>query len=178
MRNIPNILTILRIVAVPVFIWLVFARDAIPIAFWLFAAASATDYLDGYLARRMNVITDFGKIWDPLADKLLVLAALAGLTWAGPFRLHVMIFILIAARELAITILREIYKKKGIVVAADKLGKLKTVTQMAGLIAAYAMWSWFMPVPSASITTIQIWFWAVTAITLLSGMNYLLTKRQ
>lgn len=161
--------------------WLVFTNQSatsLPVAFWLFVAASATDYLDGYLARKMNVITDFGKIWDPLADKLLVLAALAGLTFRPPFKLHILIFTLIFARELLITILREIYKKKGIVVAADRLGKLKTVMQMAGIIAAYAMWSWIQPVPESAQITIQVWFWVVTAITLYSGINYLTTKRR
>ncbi len=181
MRNIPNILTLLRIIAVPVFAWLIFIHTAEPrisIAFWLFVAASATDYLDGYLARKMDVVSNFGKIWDPLADKLLVLTALAGLTWSSPFRLPAVIFALIFARELLITILREMYKKKGIIVAADKLGKLKTVMQMAGLIAAYAMWVWLNPVTSGMVTIIRIWFWVVTAITLYSGMNYLLIKRQ
>jgi CDP-diacylglycerol--glycerol-3-phosphate 3-phosphatidyltransferase len=181
LRNIPNILTILRIIAVPVFAWLVFrhtAEHSISIAFWLFVAASATDYLDGYLARKMNVVSNFGKIWDPLADKLLVLTALAGLTWSSPFRLHILIFIMIFSRELVITILREVYKKRGIIVAADKLGKLKTVMQMVGLIAAYAIWVW-IAIPSTGIKSIiQVWFWIVTAITLYSGVNYFMIKRQ
>ena len=113
MKNIPNILTIGRILLIPVFLWLVFARDAIASALLVFVVAALTDWLDGWLARKWQVISDFGKIADPLADKLLVLSALAALTWLPPYRLWLPIFIVIALRELVITILREIYKKIG-----------------------------------------------------------------
>ncbi|MDZ4182769.1 MAG: CDP-diacylglycerol--glycerol-3-phosphate 3-phosphatidyltransferase, partial [Candidatus Cloacimonadaceae bacterium] len=133
-----------------------------------------TDFLDGYLARKMNVISNFGKLMDPLADRLLVLSALAGMTWLLPYRLHLAIVLIILARELAITILREIYKQKGIIVPADKLGKIKTVMQMTGIIVAYALWAWHPNIPASLITLISIWFWVVAGITLYSGMNYLI----
>lgn len=173
MKNIPNILTIGRILLIPVFLWLVFARDAIASALLVFVAAALTDWLDGWLARKWQVISDFGKIADPLADKLLVLSALAALTWLPPYRLWLPIFIVIALRELVITILREIYKKRGIIVPADKLGKWKTFLQMLGIVLAFAAWAWLEPLPKGLVWAANIWFGLVAALTLYSGVNYL-----
>jgi len=176
-RQIPNILTVIRFLLVPLFLYFVFISQSynrISIALAIFIVASFTDYLDGMLARRMNVISDFGKIMDPLADKLLVLSALTGLCWLPPFRLPQIIFYVILLRELLITILREIYQKKGIVIAADKLGKLKTVMQMLGIIAAYAMWAFMTSIATSLVLIISLWFWLVVAITLISGLNYFL----
>ena len=177
-RNLPNILTTLRMLVIPVFLYYLYLSRVpgqILICLVIFVLASLTDYLDGALARKYNVISNYGKIMDPLADKLLVLAALSGITWLMPYRLPVLIFILIFARELIITILREIYKQRGIIVAADKLGKLKTVMQMLGLIAAYSVWAFSSPSP-IFVTVITLWFWLVTGITLYSGVNYLRIK--
>ena len=178
-RNVPNILTTMRMLVIPVFLYYLYLSTSpgrILICLVIFMLASFTDYLDGALARKHNIVSNYGKIMDPLADKLLVLAALTGLTWLQPYSLPILIFILILARELIITILREIYKAKGIIVAADKLGKLKTVMQMLGIIAAYAIWA-FTPPSQTFILIITIWFWIVTAITLYSGANYLRIKR-
>lgn len=178
MRNLPNLLTLLRVLLIPVFAWLVFfsaVPNRVAWALLVFAAASFTDWLDGHLARKWQVISDFGKIADPLADKLLVLSALAALTWLDPYRLVWPIFALIALRELGITILREVYKRRGIIMPADKLGKLKTVLQMAGIILALALWAW-KPGAAASAaarTAAHLWFGAVTLLTLASGLNYL-----
>lgn len=179
-RQVPNILTTLRMLVIPIFLYYLYLSTAphrILISLIIFVLAALTDYFDGALARKHNIVSNYGKIMDPLADKFLVLAALSGLTWGGPYKLPILIFILIMARELIITILREIYKAKGIIVAADKLGKLKTVMQMLGIIAAFSVWAF--AVPSATfITIITIWFWIVTAITLLSGANYLRIKQK
>lgn len=180
MRNLPNILTMLRMLAIPLFLWLVFGStspDAITWALLLFAAAALTDWLDGYLARKWNVISDFGKIMDPLADKLLVLSALAGITWKPPFNLCAVIFAVILVRELVITILREIYKSRGIIVPADKLGKIKTVMQMTGLTASYALWAWKPEIGNGIHIAVTAWFWLVAVITLISGANYLMARR-
>ncbi|NLK49589.1 MAG: CDP-diacylglycerol--glycerol-3-phosphate 3-phosphatidyltransferase [Candidatus Cloacimonetes bacterium] len=174
--HLPNILTMARIVAIPFFVWMVVTEN-ITAALFIFAAAALTDWLDGFLARRWQVVSNFGKIMDPLADKLLVLAALAGITWSSPFRLCAAIFFIILIRELVITILREVYKKRGIIVAADKLGKLKTVMQMTGLVAAYTLWAWVSDIPAAVTRGLEIWFWAVAAITVISGLNYLKVKK-
>lgn len=179
MRHIPNALTILRMLVIPVFAYLMFTHasgDAGWIILWLFVGASLTDWLDGYLARKMNVISDFGKIMDPLADKLLVLTALAGLTWLPPYRLPMAIFFIILIREVAITILREINKKRGIIMPADKLGKLKTVMQMLGITAALALSASIVNLSRSVIISVQSWFWLVAAITLYSGINYIFNK--
>lgn len=179
MRHIPNALTILRMLVIPVFAYIMFTSSTPQsawIVLWLFVGASLTDWLDGFLARKMNVISDFGKIMDPLADKLLVLTALAGLTWLPPYRLHIAIFFIILIREVGITILREIYKKRGIIMPADKLGKLKTVMQMLGITAAFALQAALANLGNAVILGTQIWFWLVAAITLYSGINYVFSK--
>ncbi len=178
MRNLPNLLTLLRVLLIPVFLWLVFAsqvENRVAWALLVFAVASFTDWLDGWLARKWQVISDFGKIADPLADKLLVLSALAALTWLEPFRLCWLIFALIALREALITLMREVYRQRGIIVPADKLGKLKTVLQMTGIILAFALWAWWprlAALPGSRIAA-HVWFGAVTLLTLYSGINYL-----
>ncbi|MDD2228841.1 MAG: CDP-diacylglycerol--glycerol-3-phosphate 3-phosphatidyltransferase [Candidatus Cloacimonetes bacterium] len=175
-QQIPNALTILRFLLVPLFLYFLFVsvnEQRSWIVLTVFIVAAFTDYLDGMLARKYNVISDFGKIMDPLADKLLVLSALSGLCWLPPFYLSRVIFFIILARELLITILREVYQKRGIVVAADKLGKLKTVMQMLGIIVALFFWAAQNEVAVWLIQTVSIWFWMVAAITVISGFNYL-----
>jgi len=177
-RHLPNYLTVFRIILVPVFLYFLFLTKIparILIALIIFIVACFTDYLDGMLARKMNIISDFGKLMDPLADKLIVLSALAGLCWLPPFRVSIVIFFIILVRELVITILREVYQKKGIVVPADFFGKLKTVLQMAGIIVAFVFWVFINPVPPLVILIINIWFWFVALITVLSGFNYIIT---
>lgn len=175
-KKIPNALTILRMLLVPLFIWLLFFARQDSASAWalaIFVIASVTDYFDGYLARKWDVISDFGKIMDPLADKLLVLSALIGLTLLPPFKLHPAIFILIFLREVLISILREIAKKRGLVIAAGIWGKLKTVMQMLGIIAALALPVVLSPLPAYLVPGIRLWFWLVVLITLFSGINYL-----
>lgn len=178
MRDLPNLLTLLRVLLIPVFLWLIFisrVEHRVAWALLVFAAASFTDWLDGYLARKWQVISDFGKIADPLADKLLVLSALAALTWLQPYRLFWAIFALIGLREALITFLREVYKQKGVIVPADRLGKLKTVLQMTGIILAFSLWAWWPQQAAAhwARTAAHIWFGAVTLLTWVSGLNYL-----
>ncbi|HXD29173.1 MAG TPA: CDP-diacylglycerol--glycerol-3-phosphate 3-phosphatidyltransferase [Arthrobacter sp.] len=133
--NIANVLTTLRIIMVPFFVWALVADDERHgalrwIAVALFALAMYTDKLDGDLARSRGLITNFGKIADPIADKLLLGAALVTLSWLGELWWWVTILILV--RELGITILRFAVIRRG-VIAASRGGKLKTVTQTAGL---------------------------------------------
>jgi CDP-diacylglycerol---glycerol-3-phosphate 3-phosphatidyltransferase len=174
-KYIPNALTILRFMIVPFFIYAMFVYQQDYQALYcliLFVLASLTDYIDGTLARAWNVVSDFGKIMDPLADKLLVLSALAGLCWLPPFQLGALIFIVIFLREAGITILREVLHKRGIVVAAGYLGKVKTVMQMGGIIFALAAWALLPEISPALRTGLSIWFWIVVLITLKSGFNY------
>ena len=138
-KYVPNLLTIVRILIVPFYIWLTFfvkTSFSFKLAFILFLIASFTDYLDGYLARKYNAITNFGKVMDPLADKILVICALAALASNVIKYINWWIFFIIIFRELSVTILREIYVKKSIYIAANIWGKIKTFMQMTGIIVA------------------------------------------
>lgn len=129
--NLPNKLTILRVIMIPFFVvcLLMDKGSATEIAaLVLFAAASFTDFLDGYLARKNNLVTNFGKFMDPLADKLLVCSALICLIELG--RLPAWIVIIIIAREFIISGFRLVASDNGVVIAASYWGKFKTVSQM------------------------------------------------
>ena len=129
--NLPNKLTVLRIIIIPFFIFFLMA-SFIPfgkwIAFGLFVIASFTDFLDGYIARKNNLITDFGKFADPLADKLLVCSALICLLSLN--KIHFIIVLVIIARDFIISGFRLVAASKGVVIAADMTGKVKTALQM------------------------------------------------
>lgn len=175
-KYIPNALTMLRFLLVPVFIYLIFVsrlEKSTLYALIVFVLASLTDYVDGFLARKWQVISDFGKIMDPMADKLLVLSALLALCLLPPFHFSILIFIVILIREAGITLLRDVYQKRGIVVPADNLGKLKTVMQMVGIIFALGAWTFLPEISEGFSFGVEIWFWLVVGITLLSGFNYL-----
>lgn len=134
--NLPNKLTILRVLMIPFFVlfMLVDITGAADkwIAVALFVAASLTDFLDGYLARKYHLVTNFGKFMDPLADKLLVSAAMICLVEMG--RLPAWIVIIIISREFIISGFRLIASDNGVVIAASYWGKFKTVFQMAMII--------------------------------------------
>lgn len=135
--NTPNKLTTLRMLLVPFFIVAFYfetetKHQALIIATVIFVIASITDFLDGYLARKYNLVTDFGKFMDPLADKILVAAALICLVEVG--KIPAWMVVLIISREYAISILRAIAAASGKVLAASKGGKLKTATQMIAII--------------------------------------------
>lgn len=135
--NLPNKLTMFRVFLIPVFI-IVLMSGLISeplsryFAVAVFCIASFTDYLDGYIARKYNLVTNFGKFMDPLADKLLVSAALICMIEIG--MLHAWVVIVIISREFIITGFRLIAAEGGLVIAASWWGKLKTVTQMAMII--------------------------------------------
>ncbi len=145
--NPPNLLTLLRILAVPVVVLLLytpageisFARSIA--AFLLYIAASLTDLLDGYLARRYQMVTPFGKLLDPLADKLLVCAALIMLV--PPGRVAAWMVVIVVAREIGVTALRGVASTEGVIIAASALGKAKTLLLnigVAALILHYPFW--------------------------------------
>src|SRR5947208_16864696 len=133
--NLPNLLTVLRIVAVPVLVVVLLGAfpggDAVAAA--IFALAAATDGLDGYIARSRGSVTTFGKLMDPLADKLLIVAALVSLVSLD--RLASWVAMVIIARELAVTGLRAVAVEQGVVISASSLGKLKTSLQVAAVFA-------------------------------------------
>ncbi|MCB5234504.1 MAG: CDP-diacylglycerol--glycerol-3-phosphate 3-phosphatidyltransferase [Candidatus Cloacimonetes bacterium] len=175
-KHIPNFLTVLRFILVPVFIYAAFvceSESAAMLSLIIFVVASFTDYLDGTLARKWDVISDFGKIMDPLADKLLVLSALSAICFTEPFNLGWLIFAIILIREVGITLLRDIYHKKGIVVPAGYLGKVKTFMQMVGIIFALGLNALVADISQGLIIGVKLWFWLVVIITLASGFNYI-----
>ncbi len=209
MLNLPNTITLVRIILVIVFAialaiggvdpfikgvspmetmenkgWFVPVSIGNSIALWAFVAGAISDFLDGYLARKYNLVTNFGKLIDPLADKILVSAAFIYLTYVGmcPF----WITILIIFREFLVTGLRQLAVEKGVVMAADKSGKWKTGMQLAYCIAclvhlAYAA-SLPEPLHSLSVGPIaeymrDIFLWASVILTLWSGLHYCISGR-
>lgn len=164
-----NIISIVRICLIPVFI--LFALLGFPmssyIAVAIFIVASMTDWVDGYIARKYNQITTFGKFLDPLADKLLVIAAALVLIERGDMG-SVPAFIIVA-RELIVTSLRIVAMGEGIVIAAQKSGKAKTFIQMVGTVFLFTPLR-HMVVFGISLGAVVVWLMA--AITLISGIEY------
>jgi CDP-diacylglycerol--glycerol-3-phosphate 3-phosphatidyltransferase len=133
--NLPNLLTMARIVAIPFFIWLLDTPTPVR-GFWaciVFTAAAITDVLDGYLARKLGVVSILGKFLDPLADKLIVMAALVWLVPMG--RVPAWVVVLLLAREISVTGLRSVAASEGVVISAGAEGKTKTALQMIGIVA-------------------------------------------
>lgn len=183
--NLPNRLTVLRVLLVPVFL-VCFCVDAIPFHYLLsmifFVAASITDAFDGYLARKHNMVTNFGKFLDPLADKILVMTALACFVEIG--LMGIIPFVIIMAREFMVSGLRLVVANSGTVVPAGIWGKLKTAFTMVTIIAALVVLSFTQDFDSFGlsfanvITTvsdiiIQILIWISTVLTIISGGIYL-----
>ena len=168
--NIPNVLTLLRILAVPVLVVALLEEtpDGDVIAAAVFALAALTDGLDGYIARRRSEVTTFGKLMDPLADKLLVIAALISLVSLD--RLAAWIAMVIIARELAVTGLRTIAAERGVVIAASWLGKAKTALQVLAIIALIA----FDPAP----VWVDVLLYVAVAVTVISGADYFFGLRR
>lgn len=170
--NLPNRLTLTRIVAIPVIIVLMLLEDKVPwfryVATLMFVLASLTDMLDGKIARKNNMVTDFGKLMDPLADKALVVSVLVVLVEQG--RLSAVPVILIVVREFAVTSLRAVaaaaQEKK--VIAASILGKLKTVIQMATII----MLMLDNIVGLIPIPVLPVMVTAMVVMTVISGAEY------
>ena len=182
--NLPNKLTMARILLVPLFV----AAMLIPFpmhnlaALVLFAVASITDMFDGKIARKRNLITDFGKFADPLADKILVLAAMLCFVQNGLCDCVAVIIVLL--REFAVTSIRLIAAAKGEVVAANIWGKVKTVTQMTAIIAILIMQSALdvMTLANADIPELlpgiffwsgELLIWISTIFAIISGVIYI-----
>lgn len=135
-RNLPNALTLTRLIFVPIFVLAFLESSHSNVYRWvsalIFLVAALTDYIDGYIARKHNLVTDFGKIADPIADKLLTGSALIGLSWEGTVWWWVTITILV--REIGITILR-LWVIKRAVIDASRGGKAKTASQITAIVA-------------------------------------------
>lgn len=172
--NLPNKLTILRVCLIPFFVLFLLVDIGGGygdyIALGIFCIASFTDFLDGYLARKYHLITNFGKFMDPLADKLLVCAAMICLLALG--RLGPVVVILIMSREFIISGFRLVAADQGVVIAAGYWGKGKTVCQMAMIILLLIHWEHevFRVVEQVSV-------WAAVALTVISLGDYLVKNR-
>ena len=158
--NLPNKITIARILLVPIMMLMPYIGITAKTSFGLpivniiiliiFLVASFTDYLDGHIARKRNIVTNFGKFLDPIADKLLVLAALVMLVEARI--IPGWIPIIIAAREFMVSAIRMLVATEGKVIAASKLGKIKTVTQMVAISLAFLDANYFMSFVCGALT--------------------------
>ncbi|MBQ8600242.1 MAG: CDP-diacylglycerol--glycerol-3-phosphate 3-phosphatidyltransferase [Clostridia bacterium] len=186
--NTPNKLTLLRVLMIPVFMAVFLAVPA-PwgslLAAAVYGIASATDAIDGHLARKNNQITDFGKFLDPLADKMLVITALVLLQHKG--LIHPIITVIIIARELMVTSIRLVAAGSGKVIAAGWWGKAKTVTQMIStlllmvepVLLGESEYRWGIPfltgaAPESTAVFGTVGMLAATVLTLISGADYLI----
>jgi CDP-diacylglycerol--glycerol-3-phosphate 3-phosphatidyltransferase len=183
--NLPNKLTLLRILLVPVYLLCMYLQ-VIPcryaLALLVFIRACVTDALDGHIARKHNLITTFGKFADPLADKVLVLAALAALSDVGNSPVNGIVVTIVATREFMVSGLRLVTAEKGIVVAAGIWGKLKTAFTMVTIIAIQL---WLMLQVDFGLVNLSegvtfavyvvLWglVWISVLLTVISGIVYL-----
>ena len=168
--NIANVLTTARIAIVPVFLWALFEDGGHNTAwritaFVLFAIAAVTDRVDGQLARRYGLVTDFGKLADPIADKALIGAALVGLSMLGD--LSWWVTLIIAVRELGITALRFSVLRHG-VIPASRGGKLKTLVQ------TFAIGFYLLPLPSALSFLCAALMGVAVVLTVVTGLDYVI----
>jgi CDP-diacylglycerol---glycerol-3-phosphate 3-phosphatidyltransferase len=162
--NAANILTLVRVALIPVLVAVLLSTvpESDLLAALVFIVASATDALDGWLARRRSMVTSFGKLMDPLADKLLITAALVSLV--ALYRLDAWVAMVIIAREFAVTGLRMLAMEQGHIISASVWGKLKTMTQVAMVLAL--IWV------DRPARWVDILIYATVAITVLSGADY------
>jgi CDP-diacylglycerol--glycerol-3-phosphate 3-phosphatidyltransferase len=172
--NIANALTVVRLVLVPVFIVMVLRGNdmGMLVATAVFTVAALTDKLDGYLARRLNLITNFGKLADPIADKALTMSALVLLSCLG--QLWWWVTIVIIVRELGITFMRMAMVRKGAVMAASKGGKLKTTLQMVAIVGLLMPWQMFLSdaIASGLIATALCIMMVALLVTVVTGVDY------
>lgn len=180
LRHLPNVLTLFRIVVIPplVIILLSPSKTAGLIATLLFSVASITDWLDGYLARRLEIVTVLGKFLDPIADKLIVMAALIMIIPFG--RVPAWMVLVILGREIIITGLRGIASNEGIVIAASRLGKYKTIFQIVAILGLLLHYDYYWlfgiknPYLHVNMHNVGMFFlWVALIMTVWSGIDYL-----
>jgi CDP-diacylglycerol---glycerol-3-phosphate 3-phosphatidyltransferase len=191
--NLPNKLTVSRFVLTAFFLWALFSpfRYNDTLALVLFCVASFTDFLDGRIARKRNLITNFGILMDPLADKILICSAFVAFVESthlhpdAPVKVAAWMVIIIVARELAITGLRLLAASKGVVLAAERFGKHKTISQIVAIIALLVIdakmeWaSWLQNIfRDWSVPFTEVALWLTVILTAASGMIYLWRNRE
>ncbi len=187
--NLPNKLSLIRIILIPL-VMVSYLVDAIPygkiIAIGLFVIAAVTDFLDGYIARKYNLVTDLGKFLDPIADKLLVITTLLMIVVDGtiPAPWGLIVVAIIISRELIIDVFRQIAVTKGIVMAADIFGKAKTMVQCwtMPLCILLAFFEQCTNVGGAGLLAFQVVCYVLiglsTVLTVISGVNYIVKNKQ
>ena len=172
--NVPNLLSLSRILSVPIFIILMLDPSPVRVltAGIVFSLASATDWLDGYLARKWGQVTKVGKLLDPIADKILIMAALVILVELRPSIVHSWMAILIIGREFAVTGLRAIASSDGIIIPAETVGKYKVgaqITAVLSLLLDYAFArDWMMALGSYAL-------WIAMVLSVYSALQYFRT---
>ena len=178
--NLPNKLTILRLLLVPVFCIFISASRTWTqwLAVIIFLAASATDLLDGYLARKNHQITDFGKLVDPIADKCLITSAMLFLVAQG--RMHAGVCMVFIAREFIISAFRMLAASHGVVIAAGKLGKYKTAMQTVAVLLSmvcipFGIYDGFMGAFGVVLANVCMWIALVLAV--LSCIDYIRSNK-
>lgn len=173
--NLPNRLTILRVILIPIFIFFLMTdvNNGRIIATIIFVTASITDWLDGYIARKYKLVTVFGKFADPLADKILVSAAMICLVELGSIPSWMVVIII--AREFAVTGLRVLAASDNIVIAASWWGKIKTTTQMIAIITTLLN---NYPFSIINLPVNIIFLYLATLFTIISGVDYFVINKQ
>lgn len=185
--NLPNKLTLMRMIIIPIIVIIYLLQDIIgdatlPIIAVLFVTASVTDYFDGHLARKFDMVTTFGKFMDPLADKLLVLGTLILLSdhyaihYVGTITMWMPFWVIfiILSRELVVTSIRLVAVGEGVVLAASKLGKYKTALTMVTIV----YYLFVMPVNTQTINIIGVVLVSISVLlTIWSGLDYLIKNR-
>lgn len=178
--NLPNKITIFRMITVVAIIVLALLPQGSTFGFWgleydyrsvsilvLFILGSISDFLDGHIARKNNIVTTFGKFMDPIADKLLVNSLFIILTGVG--RIHWLVTVIMVGRDIIVDVIRMIMVERGTVIAASKLGKLKTITQMVSLIMVLAL---------PGIGWVAYITYVAALVSLISGVDYFLKNKK
>lgn len=168
--NLPNKLTVIRILAIPLFLLFLYISKGIFrfLPLLIFAAAAITDTVDGYIARRDNLITDFGKFMDPLADKLLTASAFIAFVEIG--YLSSWVVVLIISREFLVSGFRTLAASKGVTIAANPWGKIKTVFQMVLIVTVLLNYTGYAAFTTSWITPLVA---IVVLLTVTSGATYI-----
>ncbi len=181
--NLPNRLTLMRVLLIPIIVIIPLIKSLNTEFFWgvnysdfivlvIFCIASFTDFLDGHIARKYNLVTDFGKFMDPLADKLLVFAAFIILIEMG--RIDGWIVTVIVAREFMVTGIRVLAASNNVVIAASKLGKAKTISQMVTIIILLLN---NYPFEFINLPVGTIIMYIAALLTVVSGVDYLIKNK-
>lgn len=187
--NLPTKLTFARILLIPIFVALFFVQFPFHrvVATAIFIIASLTDFLDGYLARKNNMVTDLGKFLDPIADKMLVACALFAVVMdTHDFQIGVAVCsMIIISRELMVSGFRIVASSKNVVLAADKLGKIKTVFQLTALILLLPVGDLYAKLGDSSVIVADVVLYVglallaiATVMTIVSAINYIVKNKE